>query len=380
MRNRQDLEDREAHSLSRLAVRAGQSRGRRRKEEEDALRTAFMRDRDRVIHSSAFRRLQQKTQVLPATIGDHYRTRLTHSLEVSQMARSTARSLGLNGDLAETVALAHDLGHPPFGHVGERVLDRLVKEHGGFKHNAQGLRILDALEQRFPEELGLNLCWETRICMLKSRVPDAFPLAEDLPRQTTPYLEGQVVDLCDRAAYLSHDLEDALRSGLCRWEDFAELALPKEAEERARQRLREQGESSPSERLLRGRTIGALVNILVLDLALATDAALEARHELRGPEDARAVGAYLATHSEERARDAAELHKNLDKLFYKNETVLESIAVSTKRMTVLFERLCKDPGRMPERFQERIHREGLERTICDYIAGMTDRFLDRIGQ
>ncbi len=380
MLNREDLEDKEAHTLSRLAVLARASKGRRLTERNDALRTCFMRDRDRVLHSSAFRRLQQKTQVLPATIGDHYRTRLTHTLEVSQMARSTALSLGLNHDLAEVTALAHDLGHPPFGHVGERALNEHMKEHGGFRHNAQGLRILDSLEERFPQALGLNLSWETRICLLKSQIPKGFPLAEDLPRATLPYLEGQIVDLCDRAAYVCHDLDDAVRSSLVPWEAFSLLELPREAEEQARKRLAEQGEKQPGPRLLRGRTVGNMVSILVQDLALATDENLKQHHELRTPEDARALGSYLATHSSKRAGQLDQLLRTLNEQFYKHEVVITSISTSTERMSRLFARICGDSSLLPHRYQDRVQDEGLERTACDYIAGMTDRFLDRIGQ
>jgi dGTPase len=379
MRNREELEDFEEHRLHRLAIKSRQSRGRRHPETEDALRTCFMRDRDRVIHCASFRRMQLKTQVLPAFIGDHYRTRLTHSLEVSQMARSTARSLGLNQDLAECVALAHDLGHAPFGHVGERVLHARMRELGGFRHNAQGLRLLDELEQRFPSQhLGLNLSWETRICLLKSKVPEGFPLSHDLPRATTPYLEGQVVDLCDRAAYVCHDLDDALRSGLVDWEDFADIELVSEARERAMAQLRDQGESQPSKHLLRRRSVGAMVSLLVGDLALATDAAMQ-DHTLRDPEDARKRGVYLACHSDPMREKLGPLQQRLDHSFYKHSDVLTSITAMTERMERIFTGLLAHPERMSERFQKRIESEGSERTVCDYVSGMTDRYVERFA-
>ena len=339
-----------------------------------------MRDRDRVIHSAAFRRMQQKTQVLPATRGDHYRTRLTHSLEVSQMARSTARSLGLNQDLAECVALAHDLGHPPFGHIGERVLHARMEEHGGFRHNAQGLRILDSLEQRFPSQhLGLNLSWETRICLLKKQVPAGFPLTEDLPRRTRPYLEGQVVDLCDRAAYVCHDFDDALRSGLVGWDAFEDLELVAQARDHAREQLRAQGELDPDDRLLRRRSVGAMVSLLVQDLALATDAAMQ-DHTLRGPEQVRERDDYVARHSEPMAARLRALFVRLNDSFYKHSEVLASISAMTERMKGIFTELMTHPERMSERYQRRIQGEGLERTVCDYVSGMTDRYVERFSR
>ena len=211
---REDHEDRELHWLSPWGTPSRTSGGRRHPEPEDPLRTAFQRDRDRILHATAFRRLQHKTQVMAAFEGDHFRSRMTHSLEVSQMARSVARALRLNDDLAEAIALAHDLGHPPFGHVGEEALDAAMRGHGGFRHNAQGSRIVDYLEDRHAHGHGLNLTLATRRSLLKGRIPDGFPLSADLlPRQPVP-IEAHVVDLCDRIAYLSHDLDDGLRAGL----------------------------------------------------------------------------------------------------------------------------------------------------------------------
>src|SRR5688572_17825402 len=192
---REDQEDRELHALSPWAAHSRSSGGRRLPEPEDPLRTAFQRDRDRVIHSAAFRRLQHKTQVLAAFEGDHFRSRMTHSLEVSQLARSVAGALRLNADLAEAIALAHDLGHPPFGHAGERALDEAMAAHGGFRHNAQGARIVDRLEDRYGHGHGLNLTLATRRSLLKGRVPEGFPLSPDLLPKQPPPLEAHVVDL-----------------------------------------------------------------------------------------------------------------------------------------------------------------------------------------
>lgn len=384
MRNREELEAREARILDRRAVFAVRSRGRRLPEVEDALRTCFQRDRDRILHSAAFRRLQQKTQVLPATTGDHFRTRLTHSLEVSQLARSACLTLGLNSDLAETVALAHDLGHPPFGHVGERALNELLAEHGGFRHNAQVLRILDDLEDRFPDGYGLNLSWETRLCLIKHKVPEGFPLSPDLPREATPYLEGQIVDLCDRAAYVAHDLDDALRGDLVRWDAFAELSLPKDADEQAREKLdrvcREAHLTErPDERQLRRRRVSTLVSILVQDIVLASRASLQEARRIRDCEEARQEQ-YLVCHTERRQREVRELLSFLGREFYRHPVVLESVRAATERMTQVYLRILADPDLLPDRFRARIDREGLERTVGDYVGGMTDRYVERLAQ
>ncbi len=384
MRNREELEAREAQILDRRAVFAVKSLGRRLPEIEDALRTCFQRDRDRILHSAAFRRLQQKTQVLPATTGDHYRTRLTHSLEVSQLARSACLTLGLNSDLAETVALAHDLGHPPFGHVGERALNKLLEEHGGYRHNAQGLRILDDLEDRFPEGYGLNLSWETRLCLIKHQVSEDFPMSPDLPRKATPYLEGQIVDLCDRSAYVAHDMDDALRSNHVRWEAFADLALPKEADEKAREKLdklcRESGLAErPDERQLRRRRVSTLVSILVQDLVRATGQALKRARRIQDCEEARKEP-YIAQHTPARQEEIKELLQFLNEHFYRHPDVYRAVQEATARMTQVYNRILAEPTLLPDRFQARIEREGLERTVGDYVGGMTDRYVERLSQ
>ena len=313
MLNRVDLEERESRLLSRLAVKARDSQGRRVREEADPLRTCFQRDRDRILHSKAFRRLQHKTQVFTASEGDHYRTRLPHTLEVSQLARSSAISLGLNADLAEGVALAHDVGHPPYGHVGERRLHAKMIEFGGFRHNAQGLRIVDELEQNYSGRLGLNLCRETRLCLLKSRIPEGFPKSDDLPDKTTPYVEGQIVDLCDRIAYVCHDFEDALRSQLVPWTVFEQLTLPQEATENVFRRYPDLQLEPPPDRskLLRSQVTSAMISLLVRDLVLATDRFIESSPSLRTPEDARASRNPVARQGEDKRNALAELLRAL---------------------------------------------------------------------
>ncbi|MFQ5505863.1 MAG: deoxyguanosinetriphosphate triphosphohydrolase family protein, partial [Planctomycetota bacterium] len=324
-----------------------------------------------------FRRLQHKTQVLPSAEGDHFRTRLTHTLEVSQLARATCLSLGLNPDLGETVALAHDLGHPPFGHAGERALDRLLERHGGFRHNAQGLRIVDTLEERYPQEIGLNLCFETRVSLMKSKAPAGFPIAGDLPEEGMPFLEGQIVDLCDRAAYVSHDLEDAIRSKLAVLEDYSRLDLVAEARSQADRELSEidAGEANPKVKL--SRTISCLLSILVHDLTRATDAEMDRQRRLAGAEEVRSLDRYVATHSAPRTKELDELLDMLGQTYYRHPKLIDSITRATERMTMLFEKLLADPAVLPARFRRRIPRDGPQRTTCDYVAGMTDRYVER---
>jgi dGTPase len=353
---REDQEDREVHSLSPWATRSRDSGGRRLPEEEDSLRTTFQRDRDRIIHSTAFRRLQGKTQVVAAFEGDHYRSRLTHSLEVSQIARSVANALQLNGDLCEAIALAHDLGHPPFGHVGEHALDELMQGHGGFRHNAQGARVVDTLEDRYGYGYGLNLTQMLRRSLLKGRVPDGFPLALDLLPKQPPPLEAHVVDLCDKIAYLAHDLDDGLRAGLFVIDAARELRLWREAEELA---------GTP----LRHRVVSRITGLLTTDLVETTDSALRYRLLSSGPP--------RITHSDARTVAANELLEFLRERFYRNERVLTVMNAGAAAIRARFLGLLADPSQLPESHRGRIRGAGVERVVCDYLAGMTDRYLLR---
>jgi dGTPase len=347
---RQDLEHRELDELARGAARSRDAR-RRVEEPEDALRTSFQRDRDRVIHSASFRRLQHKTQVLAAFEGDHVRTRLTHSLEVSQMARSVAGALRHNADLCEAVALAHDLGHPPFGHVGERALDALMQGHGGFRHNAQGLRIIDTLEDRRGEGLGLNLTRPTRVALLKGRVPDGFPVSDDITVPLDPGSvprEARIVDCCDRIAYLCHDLDDGLRVGALALDEVKKLDLWRRAAESA-------DADRPS------RIISETVSLLVHDLVRATT-------------DDR-VG-----HGETITVEAEQLLRFLRERFYQSRRVLDVMEEGQRQITAVFEHLVAHPEELSARARTRLEVDALERVVCDYVAGMTDRFLVRTAE
>ena len=234
---RQDIEKSENKSLAPYAVKSGSSRGRRYKEKEHPYRTRFQRDRDRVIHSSAFRRLEYKTQVFVYHEGDYYRTRLTHSMEVAQIARSICKSMQLNEDLAESIALSHDLGHPPFGHTGQKILNGLLKDHGGFEHNKQGLRVVKLLEKKYPEFDGLNLTWELQEGISKHSVDPENPIMK-MKGYRFPPLEAQVADCADGIAYNAHDLDDGITSGLLNLEQVRKLALWREHEKTLNQKYK----------------------------------------------------------------------------------------------------------------------------------------------
>jgi dGTPase len=353
---REDHEDGELHSLSRWATPSRNAGGRRLAEPEDPLRTAFQRDRDRVLHASAFRRLQHKTQVVAAFEGDHFRSRMTHSLEVAQMARSVARALRCNDDLAEAVALAHDLGHPPFGHVGEEALHEAMTDHGGFRHNAQGARIVDYLEDRYGHGHGLNLTRAVRVSLLKGRIPDGFPLSADLlPVGATP-IEAQLVDHCDKIAYLSHDLDDGLRANLFREEDAAQLRLWRAARDAA-------GTTN------RQRVVSEVASLLIHDLVETTDAVFADAPAGGAPPRVRHGGTMTVL--------AQELLEFLRQRFYRSERVLSVMHDGATRIRHLFTRLVAAPQQLPDSARARVERDGLHRAICDYIAGMTDRFLLR---
>ena len=348
---REDQEDWEFHHLSPWAARSSDSGGRRVEEPEDPLRTVFQRDRDRIIHSTAFRRLQHKTQVMAAYEGDHYRTRMTHSLEVSQMARGVARALRLNGDLAEAVALGHDLGHPPFGHAGEKTLGKLMAEHGGFRHNTQGVRIVDYLEDRTGDGHGLNLVLALRCSLLKGKIPDGFPLSSDLPGGTPP-LEAHVVDMCDQIAYVCHDLDDGLRAKIFTAQRASELRLWQEAEQAA-------GSSNPS------RVISEMVALLIGDVVAASDSSLSTEDPPR------------ICHSEHVTSLSKEALAFLTEQFYHSEKVADAMSQGSERIVAVFHHLVAHPEEMPAGVRDRVPQDGIERAVCDYVSGMTDRFLFR---
>jgi dGTPase len=368
LRTRERFEQEESERLAPYAAHSARSRGRPVPELEHPYRTAYQRDRDRIVHSRAFRRLEYKTQVFVYHEGDHHRNRLTHSLEASQISRTLARMLRLNEELAEAIALSHDLGHTPFGHAGERVLARLMKPYGGFDHNRQSLRVVDWLEERYPGFRGLNLTYESREGILKHGCHWEHPLhvPEATPQRA---LEGQLADKADEIAYTNHDVDDGLRSGLLDARELAEVPLWRDTLEATHSRVG----SAASVRVLQAQTIVALINALVTDLAETT----AARIERSGVDSLDAVRAWrepLVGFSAALGPRFLALKRFLSERLYHHPAVLEMNAPAEKVLGALFEAYTGDAGRLPESVRARFEVDGRERAIADYIAGMTDRF------
>ncbi|MCK4622428.1 MAG: deoxyguanosinetriphosphate triphosphohydrolase [Desulfuromonadales bacterium] len=359
------------NGLASYAAHSEQSRGRAHAEPYKDNRLAYERDRDRIIHCAAFRRLEYKTQVFVNHEGDYYRTRLTHSLEVSQIARGIARSLRLNEDLVEALALAHDLGHTPFGHTGENVLNRLMKNYGGFEHNRQSLRIVETLEQRYPDFDGLNLSWETREGIIKHSSDYDSAGSEAIRNYETglsPTLEAQIIDLADEIAYNNHDIDDGLKAGYIKLEDLSQVEI-------WQQTWRMVGEKFPvlDEKRQVLQTISYLISKLIHDLVVTTTHNLE-KLNIQTLTDIRQQPLNLASLSSEMQRMNRQLKKFLYSKLYKHYKV-ERMRVKAERfLTLLFENYLENPSLLPEKYQLRFAIYGMERVICDYIASMTDRY------
>jgi len=367
LRTRADYEQEERVRLAPFAVCAAASRGRVAPEPEHPLRTAFQRDRDRVLHAHAFRRLEYKTQVFVHHEGDHYRNRLTHTLEGAQIARTIARTLRLNEDLAEAIALAHDLGHTPFGHAGERALDRLMRADGGFDHNRQTLRVVDLLEQSYPGFRGLNLSYETREGILKHGANWDHPAPlPDRSGQTS--LEAQVSDRSDEIAYTNHDLDDGLRSELLTPEQLGEVPLWRDLYGATRERM---PDASPP--VLRAQTIVALLNHLVTDLVEATAQRLDDAR----PADVDAVRAAprrWLDYSPALAKGLRELKEFLHRNLYYHPHVVATTEKAERVLEELWRVYRSDPSKVPPQVRAYFVADGEARAIADYVAGMTDRF------
>ncbi len=365
----------ENQTLAPWAMRSARTHGRRHHEEEDDLRTAWERDRDRIVHSTAFRRLMYKTQVLVNWEGDHNRTRLSHSLEVAQVARSVGSALFLNEPLCEALALAHDIGHPPFGHRGELALNGLMASHGGFRHNAQVLRVVDLLERRSPDYPGLNLTREVRESLLKHEKDEDWP-AEFQPRPKHPCLEAQVVDLADSTAYDVHDVEDGLRAGMFTEDEIDEnVTLWRGAREAVE--LRHPGflDGSVDTALRVKRITNELIKICINDLIRASRRSLDRAMPL-SPDDVRAAPEKLIGHCAPIAREVADLERFLEERFYRHPHLAELSAHAVEVLEALFRALVENPREMPPWYLGWVEIVGLERAVCDYLAGMTDRFAE----
>jgi len=348
------------------------SRGRRHVEAEHGYRSVYQRDRDRVVHSRAFRRLEYKTQVFVNHEGDHYRTRLTHSIEVALISRTAALALSLNDDLVESLALAHDLGHTPFGHLGEDVLAELLADHGGFNHNRQTLRIVEHLEDRYPAFPGLNLAWETREGIAKHSAPidvAAAPEFSEYDPQAQPPLEAQLIDLADEIAYNHHDVDDGLESGLLEIEALAR-AVPLFGDPLAAAR---RDLPLATERQLCSTALRGLIDALVTDMIDTTRANVE-RAGVSSVDEVRAAGRLLVGLSDEVASANRRLKLYLREHLYTHQRIERTKDKARRLLFALYERYHANPRFLPDEFRARADDAGLERTIADYIAGMTDRY------
>ena len=365
MLSRRQLEAQERRTLAPYAIRSAQSRGRAVPEPEHTYRTCFQRDHDRIIHSTAFRRLEYKTQVFVIHEGDYYRTRLTHTLEVCQIAETIARALRLNSDLVKAIALAHDLGHGPFGHSGEDALRELMQGHGGFDHNLQALRIVDLLEERYPSFPGLNLTREVREGLNKHRVP--LPgFGKALPRNLM--LEAQVVDAADEIAYDHHDLDDGLTSGLLREEELGRIPLWS----RVRREVTRRTPGLRAE-VRRYQIIRRLIDLKVTDLLKESERRIR-RFRIRTPADARAMREKVIAFSRPMERMGLPLKAFLNTRLYHHYRVVRMAEKAQRLITALFEAYLRKPAQLPEGTSRRLKGGEIYRVVCDYIAGMTDRY------
>lgn len=378
---REQLECLEEITLAPYAVKSKDSCKRVHEEEEHPLRTAFQRDRDRIIHSLAFRRLEYKTQVFVNYEGDHYRTRLTHTIEVMHVANTLSRLLRLNPDLTEAIAYAHDLGHTPFGHAGEKILDKLMRNHGGFEHNRQSLRVVDSLEKNYPGFSGLNLTKYTRDGIMKHRSEHDKPKIDNLDLSPNTSLEGQVVNIADEIAYICHDLEDGLRSGILNLKEVETLELWNKASKDANKHGIGKNFGKFQFQIIR-----FLKNLLVTDCAEASLKLLEKENVDSVDKVRNWKKSFIGFH-EDVEKGCAEINAFLMENFYQNYRIVRMASKAEEFITKLFERYVKRPEILPPGVQKQVNtikksnnkkkvdeEYSVFRTVCDYIAGMTDRF------
>lgn len=367
MLTREQLEAHEDRVLAPYGMRSRDSLGRAYPDKEPNYRTRFQRDRDRVLHTSAFRRLEYKTQVFINFEGDYFRTRLTHTLEVAQIGRTIARALGANEDLIEVICLAHDLGHAAFGHSGEATLNALMGEHGGFDHNRQSLRIVTELEQRYPNFPGLNLTWEVREGIVKHETEYDISDAKEYNPELRGNLEAQIANAADELAYTSHDLDDGLRSGMITPEDCANLELWQQV-------LQSVGWNGRTlDDLTRHRIIRRLIGLLVSDVIGATDARIQAS-KAKSALDIQKLDHNVIGYSEPMQKRNRQLKDFLFKNLYNHPRVVRMHSKAEKVLIDIFMAYLNTPAMLPYEFQELVAVRGLPRTVCDYLAGMTDRY------
>lgn len=364
---REKREEQEEHCLAPYGIRSKDSKGRKYPDTTPVYRTAFQRDRDRILHTTAFRRLEYKTQVFINSEGDYYRTRLTHTLEVAQIGRTIARALGANEDLEEAICLAHDLGHSPFGHSGERILNQLMKDHGGFDHNKQSLRIVTKLENRFIDFPGLNLTWETREGIVKHETEYDISDADEYDPHLRGHLEAQIANAADELAYSAHDLDDGLTSGLLSPSMLSDLTLWKNL-------VKSVGwKGGDLSELERKRIIRHMIGLEIEDVIESTNQKLN-KSKVSSSEELQKLAHNVISFSPETEKNNRELKDFLFKNLYQNYRVIRMQVKAERILSDLFSAYQKDPLMLPDHIQAGIDKKGLERSICDYIAGMTDRF------
>lgn len=365
-----------AGALSRLRFPVAQSRGRRYPEPPHPYRNDFQRDRDRLVHARAFRRLENKTQVFTPGLSDHFRNRLTHTIEVTQIARTAAAVLGLDEDLTEALALGHDIGHPPFAHAGEAELDRLMRRYGGrFDHNLHALRIVESFEQRYARFAGLNLTFEVREGIVKhSRElePGGEPALEEYLPGLRPPLEAQLIDLADEVAYNTADLDDAHSAGLISLDEIS-ASVPAFAELRARVQAQF---PMAVERIQFLEVLRLLIDLLVTGLIEGTREAAEAAG-VRDVEDVRRHPARLARLSEEADETRRQIKAFLHRAVYNSEVLASERRRASAMIAELFDYYCAHPETMPPPYSDQARRAPVHQVVCDYIAGMTDGFFER---
>ncbi|MBI9045375.1 MAG: deoxyguanosinetriphosphate triphosphohydrolase [Anaerolineaceae bacterium] len=365
--SRSKLERNEEKLLSPFGMKSSSSKGRKYPDEEADYRTAFQRDRDRILHTSAFRRLEYKTQVFIIDEGDYYRTRLTHTLEVAQIGRTLARALGANEDLTESICLAHDLGHPAFGHSGEAVLSRLMKDFNGFEHNKQSYRIVTELEKRYPNFPGLNLTWEVLEGIVKHETEYDRSDAKEFNPDLRGNLEAQIANTADELAYSAHDLDDGLRSKMISTDMLAGIDLWNDITNS----IGWQGEQFKD--ITRHRLIRRLIGLTVTDLIHATAKNIK-ESDINSVDELQRLPYNVVCFSEEMKRRTRQLKDFLYNNLYRHYRVMRMATKAENIITDLFEAYVAEPKMLPPHVQSWIKLHGLERTICDYISGMTDRY------
>lgn len=363
---RESLEQNEAKTLAPYASLAKNSRGRVYPETESKFRTAYQKDRDRIIHTSAFRRLEYKTQVFVNYEGDYYRTRLTHTLEVAQVSKSIARALGLNEDLTENIALAHDLGHAPYGHAGERILNRLAKDAGGFDHNKQSLRVVTSLEQRYPSYPGLNLSWETLEGIMKHETSYEVPDTNWEPDKQ-PSLEAQVVHIADELSYGSHDLDDGLSSGYLNARQISQVAIIAELMDKLEISAEHFSHRQQS------RLIRELLGQVIED-AIHSSHEMLVEHQIRSISDVRNHSSTLISLSRETKTKLQHLQAFLYEHFYFHYRLIRMTKKAEMVLERIFNAYMETPKMLPKGVQEAADKRGLMRAVTDYLASMTDRY------